>query len=88
MMPASGVNNSTVDFVITGTNLPTGTTVVLRLSGQADIAATGVTSASGDTELTGTFDLTGVQTGTWDLIVTDPSVRVVTQVGGFVISAP
>src|SRR3989304_3328448 len=84
MMPASGVNNSTVDFVITGTNLPTGTTVVLRLSGQADIAATGVTSASGDTELTGTFDLTGVQTGTWDLIVTDPSVRVVTQVGGFV----
>ncbi len=87
-MPSAGVNNSTLDFNITGTNLVSGTTVLLRLAGQPDISATGVISASGDTELTGTFDLTGKQSGIWDLIVTDPSSRVVTQTGGFSISAP
>jgi hypothetical protein len=86
--PASGVNNGTLDFVITGTNLVSGTTVLLRLGGQPDVVATSVVSANGDTELSGTFSLNGVQIGVWDLIVTDPSARVVTQVGGFNVVSP
>ncbi len=86
--PIEGVNNSNLSFVITGTNLVSGTTVLLRLAGQPDIPATGVTSSNGDTELDGTFDLAGKQTGVWDLIVTDPGARVVTQTRGFTVNSP
>ncbi len=67
---------------VTGTNLSSGTTLKLKQSGQADIVATGVTSTSGNTILSGTFNLTGAATGAWDLVVSNAN-GTANQAGGF-----
>ena len=66
--PATTTAVSGVDFDITGSNLSGASTFLLRQSGQADRVATGITYAS--STLSGTINLQGAATGTWDLIVT------------------
>ncbi|HEY6736535.1 MAG TPA: carboxypeptidase regulatory-like domain-containing protein [Candidatus Saccharimonadia bacterium] len=73
---------ASVSFAITGTNLSSGTSVKLKLSGQSDINATGCTSSGGNTKLTCSVDLTGAATGAWDIAVTK-SGNTATQTGGF-----
>jgi Tol biopolymer transport system component len=70
--PASGTNDGTVSATVTGTGFKSGAVVKLKLVGQPDILASGVT-LTGDSLITCTFDLTGKATGIWDLAVTNPS---------------
>lgn len=84
--PLSGVNTAPISFTIIGTKLPTGSTVTLKLAGQADIVATSVVSSGGDTTLDGTFDLTGAVAGNWDLVVIAPNGKIATQPVGFTIT--
>lgn len=74
-----------VSLVITGTNLAAGSNVVLRLAGQSDINVSGEVSSNGNKTLTGTLNLTGAATGTWDVIVTSGG-NTVTQAGGFSVT--
>ncbi len=73
---------ASINFVITGTNLSSGTSVVLRRSGQSDINESGETSSNANKTLTGTLNLTGALAGLWDVVVTSGG-NTVTQVGGF-----
>lgn len=84
--PLSGINSSSVSVTITGTNLPSGSTVKLTLSGQPDINGTGIVSSGGNTILTGNFDLTSVAPGGWNIVVTTPSGKVATQPAGFTVT--
>jgi hypothetical protein len=73
---------STFSLKITGVNLPSGSSVNLKQTGQSDIAATGCVSSSGNTILTCNVSLTGAATGAWDIAVTSAG-NTVTQSGGF-----
>lgn len=75
---ATGASN--LKMSITGSNLASSSSVLLRKSGQADIAATGETYSSGI--LTATFNLSGAATGAWDLVVSNGGTSAV-QTGGF-----
>lgn len=88
VIPISGLNNGPVTVEVSGANLPVGSGMQLQKSGQSTIVATGVVSSDSNTKLTGTFDLTSVATGVWDLIVTGSGGKSTTQSGGFTISAP
>jgi hypothetical protein len=70
--PPSGVNTGTIHITnLAGTNFETGATVKLTQSGQPDISGTSVTVVNSDT-ITCDFDLTGVATGQWNVVVTNP----------------
>jgi hypothetical protein len=84
--PLSQATGTTaVATTITGTNLPSTSTILLRQAGQPDITATSVVSSNSNTKLSGLFNLTGAATGTWDVVVTTP-VGVDTQTGGFSVT--
>lgn len=74
--PTTGSNTAPLAITsITGTNFVSGATVRLTRAGQSDIVGTGF-SFSGPTSLTGgAFDLTGVQSGTWNVVVTNPDLQ-------------
>jgi len=79
--PVSGQTGSTaVSIAVTGTNIPSSTSLKLKLAGQSDINATGCTG--GGTVLTCSLNLTGAVTGAWDVELTK-SGNTATQVGGF-----
>ncbi|OGY23165.1 MAG: hypothetical protein A2172_02180 [Candidatus Woykebacteria bacterium RBG_13_40_15] len=86
--PNSGLNNLVVSVEVLGANLPVGSILKLVKSGQSDIIATDVVSSDSDTKLSCNFDLTGVATGTWDLVVTKPDGKSTTQTAGFTITGP
>jgi len=86
--PISGINSGIVSVEVIGANLPVGSTMKLAKSGESTITATGVISSDGDTRLNGNFDLDGVATGTWNLVVTGSGGKSTTQTGGFTISSP
>ncbi len=52
-----------------GAQINSGSNVILRKNGQVDIPASAVTF-SAPNQLTASFDLTGVASGSWDVIVT------------------
>lgn len=66
--PASSTQISGVEFDISGSNLNTGSTFLLRQAGQTDRPASGISFANNT--LSGTLNLSGAATGSWDLIVT------------------
>jgi hypothetical protein len=70
--PNSG--NNTLNVTITGTNFANSATVKLNRSGSTDIIATDVTVVS-TTTITCTFPLTGVPTGQYDVVVTNPDAK-------------
>ena len=83
MLPTSGQTGSAaVSFTLTGTNLANGTSVKLQMSGQSDLTATGCTSASSNTKLTCSVNLTGATTGLWDVTATRNG-ETAKQPGGF-----
>ncbi len=74
-----------VSIVLTGTNLTSGSTVKLKKAGDPDITATGVVSSGSNTKLTLSVNLTGADTGSWDIVVTT-GAGTVTQTGGFSVT--
>lgn len=82
--PASGtIGTAALSVTITGANLSSGSSALLRLAGQSDINFTGV-SANGST-LTGTINLSSVVAGNWDIVITSNG-NTTTQPGGFNVS--
>jgi len=70
--PSSGYNTGTINITnLAGSGFLPGSTVTLSRTGESDVAATNVTVVNGTT-ITCTFNLTGLRTGLWDVVVTDP----------------
>jgi prepilin-type N-terminal cleavage/methylation domain-containing protein len=86
-MPDSGPNNTSVSVEVIGKNLPIGSTIELRKNGQNSVSASSVISSDSNTKLTGTFNLTNIATGTWDLVVTAGGKATI-QSGGFEVTLP
>jgi len=92
IIPSSGTNNVTVTNIsITGTGFASGATVKLTKSGQGDIAGVGFAFASPTALSGGSFNLAGVTTGSWDVVVTNPvgqGGQSGSLSGGFSVTAP
>ncbi|MBU1488104.1 PKD domain-containing protein, partial [bacterium] len=80
--PNTGMVNSWVTVTIVGTNFQAG--AVVKLSKNSVITGTGTTVMDSAT-LTTTFDLTGAETDTWDVVVTNPDARADTLTNGFTV---
>jgi len=84
----SGVFPSTVGgcgvarMQIIGSALLPGSNVILKRTGEVNVAATNITSQPGGFFLEAIFDLAGASPGTWDVEVTSPSNVVQTIAGG------
>jgi peptidoglycan-associated lipoprotein len=65
--PNSGLNNQSIDVVITGAKFHKSAYAKLTKAGEPDIIATNLNITK--TEITCTFDLTGRAPGVWDLVV-------------------
>ncbi len=86
--PDSGANNGAVRITdLSGSYFQTGATVKLTKGGQPEVLGSGVSVVSSST-ITCTFDLTGVVTGTWDVVVTNPDAQSDTLTEGFTVRAP
>ncbi len=84
--PDSGAVEDEVSFTITGTDFAEGVTVQL-ISGDTVIDALGE-SVNGSTQITGSFDLSGVIQGEYDLVVVNPDNQFDTLIDGFTVTAP
>lgn len=86
--PSSGVNTGVIDITdLSGSSFQSGATVKLTKTGQTDIPGSGVSVVSSST-ITCTLDLTGVLTGTWDVVVTNPDDQSGVLAEGFTVRAP
>jgi hypothetical protein len=86
--PDSGANNGAVQITdLSGSYFQSGATVKLTKTSQPEILGAGVSVVSSST-ITCTFDLTGVVTGTWDVVVTNPDAQGGTLTDGFTVRAP
>jgi hypothetical protein len=86
--PDSGANNGAVHITdLSGSYFQPGATVKLIKASQPDIPGTPASVVNSST-ITCTFDLTGVITGTWDVVVTNPDAQGGTLVEGFTVRAP
>lgn len=86
--PGAGLNSGTISITnLAGTGFLAGATVELQKAGQTPIAATGI-NVVGPLKITCSLDLTGAQTGAWDVVVTNPDGESGSRVEGFEISYP
>jgi hypothetical protein len=86
--PSNGFNTGTVHITdLSGADFQPGATVKLTKSGQSDIPGTGVTVVS-PSKITCDFDLSGVATGLWNVVVTNPGPESDTLANGFAVRAP
>ncbi len=85
--PDRAVTGTSVTCSITGTDLSDGCTVRLERAGQTAVSGGAVTFVA-STSVTATFDLSGAQTGLWDVVVTNPDDRAGTLPAGFAVQAP
>jgi len=70
--PDSGVTDTTVAITdLAGTNFLPGASVKLQMTGEPDVEATNVTVVD-TTQITCDLDLTDVEGGDWDVVVTNP----------------
>lgn len=69
--PASGYNTAPLGVLITGTGFQSGASVLLRKLDEDDISGTSV-DVNSATEIECSFNLSGVATGLWDVVVTNP----------------
>src|SRR5205823_9525994 len=72
IVPGSGGNTGQVTAHIGGGGFVDGASVLLRRSGQPDIAGTREAVDIGGSSIAVSFDLAGRAPGTWDVVVTDP----------------
>lgn len=82
--PNSAQAGQTVSMDIDGSNFAQGSTVLLRMAGQADILPTSTVVASNQKLITVTFNFTGAATGSWDVIITSGSYTL-KQLGGVTV---
>lgn len=59
----------------------------LARSGEADIPGTDVSVAADGGSLTATFDLTGAEAGSWDVVVMTPDLQTATLPAGFTVES-
>jgi PKD repeat protein len=86
--PNTGSNDGSVSIAnLAGTGFEDGATVVLMKSGKPNIPATNVVVTAPD-KITCDFDLTGAETGAWDVKVTNDDGQNGTFAGGFTIRYP
>ncbi len=71
-----------VTITFWGTRFKSGVTAKLKKSGQPDIVAAPITILS-STKIRGTFNITGVQKGRWDVVVTNPDTGTATRTEWF-----
>ena len=86
--PNSGTRGTIVSITtLAGTGFQSGATVKLNRSGQPDIAATGISVVSA-TNITCSFNLIGVTSGAWNVVVTNPDGRSDVLPNGFTVISP
>lgn len=83
--PASGTIGAAVEVVISGDNFESDSTVALTKTGETNVVPIATDVNPNKKSITVTFDLTGVTTGNWNIVVTSDS-KTVTQKDGFVVS--
>jgi hypothetical protein len=66
---------------LAGTGFESNTKVTLRRAGESDIDISVIVES--DTKITGIFDATGIQPGTWDVVVTDSENESTALTSGF-----
>lgn len=76
--------DTTVTLDVIGIGLVDGSSIRLRKSGRPDIVATSV-AMSGLDRIRGQFNLNGVATGKWDVVVTTPDLQTQTLPSAFTI---
>ena len=84
--PAGGYNTGPILVAVTGTHFLANAALSLERPGEVLQATATVVVSS--TLLTGTLDLTGATTGTWDVVVANPDGRRGVLAEGFSVSAP
>ncbi|MCX7777903.1 MAG: IPT/TIG domain-containing protein [Armatimonadetes bacterium] len=88
MTPNSSENNAVISVIITGSNLWSGASVILRRSGQPDIVGMNVQANITNTQLTCQFDLRGVSPGWRSLVMTNPHSSSAVLGNAFMVYAP
>ena len=85
--PSTAPNSGPVGIIdLSGSGFPQTVSVKLTRWGSQAITASGITVAS-QSKITCNFDLTGKDTGTWDVVVTKPDGQSATLPNGFTITA-
>lgn len=85
--PNSGIKNKIVEKAgISGSGFNSGTTVRLTKSGKADIVATSVSFISAN-KISCNIDLSGAETGTWNVVVTNSDGKSGSLANGFTIKS-
>jgi four helix bundle protein len=86
--PSSGARNTTVsNITVTGTNFQSGATAKITKIGQPDIFGTGFVFSSSTQLSSGSFNLNGAQSGTWNVVVTNPDAQYGTLLDGFTVTS-
>jgi PKD repeat protein len=86
--PDTGVSTGPVAITdLSGTGFQDGATVALMKSGEPTIPGTGVSVVTPD-RITCNFDLTGVKTGAWDVVITNDDGQQGMLAGGFTVRYP
>jgi prepilin-type N-terminal cleavage/methylation domain-containing protein len=85
IIPITAPNTDPIQLTISGTNFHSSTQVQLSKTGQTSISGTDISANPEQTELTCTLDLTGRETGPWDIVITNTDGKTVTQSEGFTI---
>jgi hypothetical protein len=84
--PTKSGRDATVTVSITGSNFLTGATAKLLQPGSPSVTATGLTVT--DTNIACTFNLNNKDTGSYNVVVTNPDGQSGTNVRAFTITAP
>jgi len=88
IVPSSGSNTGIVHITdLNGSNFQSGATVKLTRPGQSPIGGSSVSRVSAS-RITCDFDLTGADTGLWNVVVTNPDLQSATLLNGFTVTAP
>lgn len=87
--PINGKKDTTVTSVsVSGGGFASGATVRLARSGYADVSGSNFSFVSSSTLESGQLNLMGVATGTWDVVIENPSLEVATLPNGFAVTDP
>jgi CSLREA domain-containing protein len=87
-LPGKAGNGNPVVAFIQGSGFVNGANAKLVRFGQPDIVGMPVSVGQGGIVLSASFDITGRETGPWDVVVTNPDGTSVTRAAGFVIETP
>jgi subtilisin family serine protease len=85
--PNSSMANQTVPVTITGTNFLNANAVKITKTGQSDVAATNFTIVNATT-ITANINLSGIQPGDWNVVITSPGNFSAQLANGFTVWVP